>query len=191
MNLRRVLILTAVALLALPLAACGNKEAETTFGATEGAYLNVGNLTYQVQISRQLNPNDNEDKGYLVSVPEDQRELGPDQAWFAVFLIAFNETDKTATTANTFTITDTEGNLYTPLTMGADNVFAWRGGTIPGGGQLPEKDTAASNNPSVNGSMLLFKVSNDAFNNRPLVLHIEGLGDVKGKPNKASVDLDV
>jgi hypothetical protein len=188
MNLRRVLILTAVALLALPLAACGNKEAETTFGATEGAYLNVGELTYQVQISRQLNPNDNEDKGYLVDVPADQADLGPDEAWFAVFVIAFNETDEPAQTADDFTITDTEGNVYKPLTLGNSNVFAWRGGTIPGGEQLPAKDTAASNNPSVNGSMLLFKVSNDAFNNRPLQLTIQGL---EGKPLKAAVDLDV
>jgi hypothetical protein len=188
MNLRRVLILTAVALLALPLAACGNKEAESTFGATEGTYLNVGDLTYQVQISRQLNPNDNEDKGYLVAVPSDQRDLGPNEAWFAVFVIAFNEGKHAAVSANDFTISDTEGNLYKPLTVGADNVFAWRGGTVPAGGQLPERDTAASNNPSVNGSMLLFKVSNDAFNNRPLRLTIEGLG---GKPREAAVDLDV
>jgi hypothetical protein len=191
MNLRRVLILTAVALLALPLAACGSKEAETTFGATEGSYLNVGNLTYQVQISRQLNPNDPEDKGYLVAVPSDQRDLAPNEAWFAVFLIAFNETGKPAQSANTYTISDTEGNLYTPLTMGADNVFAWRGGVVPGHGQLPGRDTAASNNPSVNGSMLLFKVSTDAFNNRPLRLTIQGLGDVKDMPSKAAVDLDV
>jgi hypothetical protein len=188
MNVRRLLILTAVALLALPLAACGSKEAEITFGSTEGSYLNVGNLTYQVQISRQLNPNDAEDKGYLVDVPSDQRQLGPDEAWFAVFLIAFNETKHAAVTADQFTITDTEGNLYMPLTLGPDNIFAWRGGTIPGGGQLPEKDTAASNNPSVNGSMLLFKVSNDSFNNRPLELTIQGLS---GKPVKAAVDLDV
>jgi hypothetical protein len=188
MNLRRVLILTAVALLALPLAACGNKEAETTFGETEGAYLNVGDLTYQVQISRQLNPSDNEDKGYLVAVPSDQRELAPDEAWFAVFVIAFNEHKKDAVSANDFTVSDTEGALYKPLTLGADNVFAWRGGTVPPHGQLPEKDTAASNNPSVNGAMLLFKVKNDSFNNRPLELTISGLG---GEPAKAAVDLDV
>lgn len=188
MSLRRLLILTTVALLALPLAACGNKEAETTFGATEGSYLNVGDLTYQVQISRQLNPNDNEDKGYLVDVPADQAQLGPDEAWFAVFVIAFNEGKKDALSSSDFSITDTENNLYTPLTLGPDNVFAYRGGTVPAHGQLPAKDTAASNNPSVNGAMLLFKVKDDAFNNRPLVLTIRGL---EGKPATAAVDLDV
>jgi hypothetical protein len=188
MNLRRLVLLTAVALLALPLAACGNKESEITFGATEGTYLNVGDLTYQVQISRQLNPNDAEDKGYLVAVPADERQLAPDEAWFAVFVIAFNEGKKDAQSASGFQISDTEGNLYSPLTIGSDNVFAWRGGIVPAHGQLPAKDTAASNNPSVNGSMLLFKVKNDAFNNRPLVLTITGLS---GKPIKASVDLDV
>jgi hypothetical protein len=188
MNLRRVLILTAVALFALPLAACGNKEAETTFGPTEGSYLNVGGLTYQVQISRQLNPSDNEDKGYLVSVPADQRELGPNEAWFGVFLIAFNEGKKPAEAADDFEITDTEGNLYRPLTLGPDNVFAYRPGMVPGGSRIPVPDSAASNNPSVNGALLLFKVSNDAFNNRPLQLRIRGL---EGEPKLAAVDLDV
>src|SRR5690606_38371032 len=66
MKLRRVLALTAVSALALPLAACGNKEEVVTHGHTEGSYLNVGNLTYQVQISRQLNPADVTDRSYLI-----------------------------------------------------------------------------------------------------------------------------
>jgi hypothetical protein len=188
MNVRRVLILSAVALLALPIAACGNKEHETTFGSTEGAYLNVGDLVYQVQISRQLNPNDNEDKGYLVDVPADQRDLAPDEAWFAVFVIAFNESEKPARSVDEFTITDTEENVYRPLQLGSDNVFAYRSAVVPPAGQNPEKDTAASNNPSVNGSMLLYKVKNEAFNNRPMELKIEGLD---GEPHEAAVDLDV
>jgi hypothetical protein len=188
MNLRRVVILTAVALLALPLAACGNKETETTFGHTEGAYLNVGDLVYQVQISRQLNPNDSEDKGYLVNVPADQVDLAPDQAWFGVFVIAFNESDKAAPAASDFSITDTDGNLYQPLRLGPDNVFAYRPGVVPAAGQIPVRNSAAANNPSVNGGLLLFKVKNEAFNNRPLELKIKGL---IGEPREAAVDLDV
>lgn len=188
MKLRRLLAVLVVAVAALGLTACGNKEKETTFGATEGTYLNVGNLTYQVQISRLLNPNDNEDKAYLVDVPADERELAPDQAWFAVFVLGLNETDKPQPAITDFRITDTQDNVYTPVAIGPDNVFAYRPGTIEPGMTKPQQDTAARNNPSVNGSMLLFKVNNSTFDNRPLQLQLHAL---TGEPRSAAVDLDV
>jgi hypothetical protein len=188
MKLRRLLAVSAVAIAALGFTACGNKEKETTFGSTEGSYLNVGNLAYQVQISRLLNPNDNEDKAYLVDIPADQRQLAPDEAWFAVFVVGFNETDKPQQAITDFRITDTQDNVYTPIPIGKDNVFAYRPGIIEPGETKPQKDTAARNNPSVNGSMLLFKVKNSTFDNRPLVLTMHSLG---GEPRAASVDLDV
>ncbi len=188
MSLRRVLTLTALALLALPLAACGNKEEVTTFGHTEGAYLNVGDLTYQVQISRLLNPADNTDRDYLVDVPADQLQLGPDEQWFGVFVIAWNEGDKAVPAAQEFELTDTQENVYRPLLIGPKNVFAFRRGVIPADGQLPVLNSAASNNPSVNGGMLLFKVKNSTLDNRPLELKIHSL---TGTPREAAVDLDV
>ena len=47
-----VLVLAA----ALVVGGCGNKEETTTEAATEGIYLDVGDLKYQVQISRIINP---------------------------------------------------------------------------------------------------------------------------------------
>src|SRR4051812_10927448 len=110
MNVRRLLPLFALALLALPLAACGNKEDIHTHGETEGAYLNVGQLTYQVQISRLLNPNDTEDQGYLVDVPAAERDLAPEDAWFAVFMLVQNQQDRPAPAASDFEIVDTQNN---------------------------------------------------------------------------------
>jgi hypothetical protein len=189
MNVRRVLPLLALALLALPLAACGNKEAEITHGETEGAYLNVGDLVYQVQISRQLNPADPEDRGYLVDLPAGESELAPDEAWFAVFVKAWNEGSKPAAAATEFAVTDTVGADYHPLAIGPDNVFAYRPEDVPGNEQIPVADSAASNNPSVNGSLLLFKVKIDSFANRPLELAIHSPLDEE--PAEATVDLDV
>jgi hypothetical protein len=188
MKLRRLLAVSAVAVAALGFTACGNKEKETTFGSTEGAYLNVGNLAYQVQMSRVLNPNDNEDKGYLVAVPADQRQLAPDEAWFAVFVVGFNEGDKPQQAVTDFKITDTQNNVYTPIPIGRDNVFAYRPGVVQPGETKPEMDTAARNNSPINGSMLLFKVKNSTFDNRPMVLTLHALG---GEPRAAAVDLDV
>jgi hypothetical protein len=187
MSLRRPLALT-LALLALPLAACGNKEETITHGETEGAYLDVGDLTYQVQISRVLNPNDNEDRSYLIDVPSSEADLAPDEAWFAVFMLVQNLEQDPSDAAEDFEIVDTEENVYRPLTIGANNVFAYRGGTVEPGATLPEQDTAARNNPSVNGSLLLFKVKQDAFTNRPLELQIRAEG---ADPSEATVDLDV
>jgi hypothetical protein len=188
MNVRRLLPLLAVALLALPLAACGNKMQTHTQGETEGSYLDVGDLTYQVQISRVLNPNDNEDRGYLVDVPASERDLAPDEAWFAVFVLVQNQEKRSSPAANAFEIVDTQENVYRPLTLGPDNVFAYRGGSVPAGSTLPEPDTAARNNPSVQGALLLFKVKNFSFDNRPLELSIAQPG---AQPERATVNLDV
>ncbi|UGS37846.1 hypothetical protein [Capillimicrobium parvum] len=189
MKLRRAILLAALALFALPLAACGNKEKITTHGDTEGTYVDVGQLVYQVQISRQLNPNDPEDHGYLIDLPFGQDQLAPDEAWFAVFVKAWNEGEQVAPAANNFSIVDSQGTVYHPVPIGPDNVFAYRAGDVPSGEQLPELDTAASNNPSVQGSMVLFKVKYDTFNNRPLDLVIRA---PRGQePAVASVNLDV
>lgn len=189
MKLRRVILLAALALFALPLAACGNKEETTTHGETEGTYVNVGDLVYQVQISRQLNPNDPEDKGYLIDLPFGQDQLDPHEAWFAVFVKAWNEGEEVAPAAENFTIVDTQGTEYHPIPIGPDNVFAYRAQDVPPGEQLPELDTAAANNPSVQGSMLLFKVSYDSFDNRPLDLVIRA--PEGQEPAEASINLDV
>ena len=189
MNVRRLLSLIAMSAVALALTACGNKHETITQGETEGAYLDVGGLKYQVQISRVLNPNDNEDRAYLVDLPLSQRELAPDEAWFAVFLLVQNNNEETYDAAEEFEILDTQENVYTPLELGPDNVFAYRAGPVAPGDILPEPDTAARNNPSVNGALLLFKVKNFAFDNRPLELEIHSPGEAQ--PAQAFVDLDV
>ena len=60
--------LVLIALLATAFAGCGIDdyihEAET-----EGVYVDVGNLVYQVQLSRFLNPDDVEDREYLMGLP--------------------------------------------------------------------------------------------------------------------------
>lgn len=188
MSLRRVLALSALALLALPLAACGNKQEVTTFGHTEGSYLNVGDLTYQVQISRILNPADNTDRSYLIDLPFGEDQLAPDEAWFGVFVIAFNEGNTPHMATDEFEIVDTQENVYHPVEIGEDNVFAYRPGMIEADGQIPAIGTAASNNPSVNGGLLLFKMKNETFDNRPLELKIHA---AEGTPEEAAVDLDV
>jgi hypothetical protein len=181
----RLVTLMLVALAALTLGACGNKEKVTLHGDTEGVYVDVGGLQYQVQISRLLNPTDREDSGYLVDLPAGQ-QLGTDENWFAVFIRVQNSSDKPAPAANAYSIKDTQGNVYKPIEMGPKNVFAYRPAVLQPKDILPLPSSPAAEN-TIQGSMLLFKIPVANFQNRPLELQIPPPhGGATG-----TVDLDV
>src|SRR3954465_10666511 len=108
-----LLALTAV-VAALGLGACGNKTVSIHGGETEGIYLDVGPLKYQVEISRQLNPSIPEDRTFLSDVAQGDRKLAPDELWFAGFVRVENETDQAQSPASNYTIRDTEGNVFPP-----------------------------------------------------------------------------
>lgn len=183
----RPLLIALVALLgATTLAACGNKESTVTEAETEGPYVDAGALQYQVQLSRQLNPADEEDKGYFIGVEDPEGQVGPEETWFAVFVKVFNRTEGSHIPAKDFEIEDTVGKRYEPVEVGEDNVFAYRATQIPAGGQLPGTDDVA-NEGVIGGSMLLFKLTLDSLANRPLVFHIKSAGS----PPAAEIDLDV
>jgi hypothetical protein len=183
---RRLVTLLLVALAALALGACGNKTARTLHGSTEGIYIDVGDLKYQVQISRVLNANDREDRAYLIDLPADQ-QLGPKDNWFAVFMRVENDSDKAAPAADSYSIKDTQGNVYRPVTMGPKNVFAYRPAVLQPKDILPLPDTAAAEN-TIQGAMLLFKIPVANFQNRPLELEIPAPA---GGNETGTVDLDV
>jgi hypothetical protein len=183
---RRLVTLMLVALAAVALGACGNKEERTLHGDTEGIYIDVGDLKYQVQISRVLNPSDREDRDYLVDLPADQ-QLGSDENWFAVFMRVENDSDKAAPAASAYSIKDTQGNVYKPVAMGPKNVFAYRPATLQPKDILPLPSSAAAEG-TIQGSMLLFKIPVANFQNRPLELQIPS---PQGGGETGTVDLDV
>ena len=183
---RRLLIFVLVAVAALALGACGNKEDVTLHGSTEGIYIDVGDLKYQVQISRLLNPTDREDSGYLVDLPADQ-QLGPKENWFAVFMRVENTSDKPEQATNGYSIRDTQGNIYRPIAMGPKNVFVYRPAVLQPKDVLPYADSPAGAN-TIQGAMLLFKIPVANFQNRPLELRIP---PPNGSGPTGSVDLDV
>ena len=181
----RLLCALVALLAALAVAGCG-RENPRTHAATEGPYLDVGPLQYQVQISRQLNPADIEDRAYFVGV--EQPELPGEETWFSVWVRVWNRTQGTHPSAQKFEIEDTTGKHYEPVEIGKDNIFAYRPAFIPSGDTLPAVNSAAEQNP-IGGSLLLFKVTNESLANRPLILHIESPDGEE--PRAAEVDLDV
>jgi hypothetical protein len=186
--MRRLLASLAVAVLALAAAGCGNKQAETLHGDTEGSYLDLGGLKYQVQISRLLNPNSVEDRAYLTGLNGGQRRLPAGQQWFGVFMRVENDGDqKNVRAATDFTIADTQNNKFRPIQLAPVNVFAYRGGTLNPKDVVPPPDSP-SGQGSIQGALLLFKIPVADFENRPLELSIRS----SAAPGKtATVDLDV
>ena len=140
---RRLVTLLLVAVAALAVGACGNKESETLHGDTEGIYIDVGGLKYQVQISRVLNPTDREDRDYLVDLPAGE-QLAADENWFAVFMRVENDGDKAEPATDAYSIKDTQGNVYKPVAMGPKNVFAYRPAVLQPKDILPLPGSAAA-----------------------------------------------
>ena len=184
--MRRLLVISAAIFCALLASGCGNKEEVVTRGDTEGVYLDVDHLKYQVQISRYMNPNDVEDKSYLIGLPQSTAQPTGEETWFGVFMRVQNTTDEPQTPSNDFKIVDTQDNVYRPVPMDTKiNPFAYKADPIAGGSLLPEPDSAASEN-TIQGSLLLFKVKTDSLQNRPLELRFTGSDGTEGV-----VDLDV
>ncbi|WP_372787725.1 hypothetical protein [Paraconexibacter sp.] len=184
---RRLPILALLATASLSLAACGGVKGEVEKGETEGIQVTVGDLQYQVQISRVLNPAEVEDKGLLRGVPIAEQTLPDGTEWFAVFVQARNNRDEPHLSASRedFAIEDTLGTEFE--TVEVDNPLAYEQETVPADGMLPEPDSIASSF-NTNGSLLLFKITRAALENRPLVLIIK---DPKNPSEMAEVDLDI
>jgi hypothetical protein len=189
--LRRLSILLVVALSAIGLSACGNshdEDARVVHAETEGLYLDISGLKYQVQISRQLNASDPEDKSYLVGIPEAERRLAADEVWFGVFLRVQNTGEKAHLPAEQIQINDTQDEVFRPIPLASINSFAYRPtGPIAPKGLIPVPNSLASEGP-VQGSLVLFKLTNQALDNRPLELSIKGR---EAPLQTGIVDLDV
>jgi hypothetical protein len=161
-----LLALCLAAALALVAAGCGADSEESS--VVEGEPAEVGELSYNVQITRFLNPDDAEDAEYLVGqppAPEGKLYLG-------VFLVIENDGDEPRPSATNYTVVDTLENEYE--TIDSESSYALDvGAEVPADNQLPLPDTTpyAGFNK---GSLLIFEVDEGVSENRPLRLQIDG-----------------
>jgi hypothetical protein len=183
--------LLALALLAL--AGCGESHTKISTGTYAGEsganapYLDVGPLTYEVQLSRQLSPTDVEDSAYLQGLSPAQRALSTQQEWLGVFLQVYNRTSASHPAASGVTITDTQGNTYQPVVPEQSNGFIYGGGTVPAKGRLPVPDSVAAQG-ATQGALLLYKIQIASLDNRPLTIKIVDPSDAS---QTASAEIDV
>ena len=192
-RLRKLALLAPALIVALALGACGDSHTKVTTGTYAGEsgqnapYLNLGPLVYQVQLSRQLNPSDREDAGYLQGVPFSEGRLLPGQEWFGVFMQVYNNTDQVHKAAENITITDTQGTVYRPLAVLTTKHYIYRAVNVPSKGLLPNADTTAQFGPT-QGAMLLFKINTISLDNRPLEIKIV---NPENPSETVSAELDV
>jgi hypothetical protein len=155
----------AITALLLGVAACGEEE-ETH--VVEGEPIELGDLHFNVQLTRFLNPNDTEDAEYLEGLPAPP----PGKDYLGVFMEVENEGDDDLRlpSATGMHIEDTTGQTYEPVET--ESLFSLDlGGTIEAGSEAPETNTAARSGP-VQGAIVLFLVDKDVSNNRPLELSL-------------------
>ena len=184
---RRVSLVLAGLASAFLLAACGSGGPGTVADANnDGSYVNAGNVTYQMQISRELNRYNNEDMEYLAGVSNPR--LGPDQLWYGVFLWAKNQTDSPQMTTDSFDIVDTQGNYYFPVPIDTSvNPYAWSPQLLQPLDIEPATGSMASFGPT-QGGVVLFRLNNSVYSNRPLTLQIRLPGQTKVA---ATISLDL
>ncbi len=192
-SLRKLPLAVVAAVAVLGISACGDSHTKVTTGTYAGEsganapYLDVGPLVYQVQLSRELNPYNAEDVSYLQGLTPAQRQLGPGQEWFAVFMQVYNHTTRPHVATTNITISDTQENVYAPILPPVTNQFAYRGGVILAAGQIPEPGTIVADAPT-QGALLLYKIQIVSLDNRPLELKIV---DPLNLREYASAELDV
>jgi hypothetical protein len=181
------LVLACVAgLAAVAAAGCGNKEDKVTLAETEGIYVTVDDLKYQIQISRILNPAAPDDSHYLRGLPEGE-EPADDEVWYGIFMRVENDSDDPHPAAESFRIHDTQDDEYEPIELDpAVSDYVYEPTELQPGTLMPEPDTPAYDN-TIRGNLLLFKVPAEALGNRPLELEIES---PSGGEN-AIIDIDV
>jgi hypothetical protein len=175
MSLRRprsaAIFAVTAALAALPLAGCSLKRELKT--GREGQGIKVGGVTYNVYITRQLNPHDAEDSAYMAGENGDV----PGYYFYGVFLTACNDNEHgpPLTPTTNFSIRDTQGDRFLPLSLPKTNVFAYRPKPLAKKSCIPSAGSLAATSPTA-GALLVFKVPVIAVENRPLEFEIEGGG---------------
>jgi hypothetical protein len=189
--------LAGILALVLGLAACGGTQSHSAAGnATpvhvakannNGAYVDAGPVTYQLQISRELNQYSTEDSEYVAGLPAGTTQPTATQEWYGVFLWAKNQTPHPQLTTDNFDIVDTQGNVYYPVRLDpAINRYAWNVRKLEPLNTEPAPDSTASFGPT-QGGLLLFKLGVSAYANRPLRLQIRGPSNTL----RATISLDL
>ena len=169
----------ALVLAVLGVAGCGNdlgKEAD------EGVPIRLGDLNFNVQETRFLNPAQADDQEYLAG---QQLPTPAGKSYLGVFLEIKNEGDDPVRLPNDagMSVLDTTGAAYEAIPSDTD-FSAPLGSTLGAGDDIPAPGTAAANGPT-QGAIVLFLLDQGVSENRPLKLEI----DTEGETGEITLDI--
>ena len=164
-------VVLVFALATLGVAGCGNSLGKE---ADEGIPIQLGDLKFNVQETRFLNPAQSDDKEYLAG---QQLPTPKGKVYLGVFLTIHNSGDNPVRmpTNAQMTVVDTTGAAYQSIPSQTD--FAAPLGTpLASGADIPAPGTAAANGPT-QGALVLFLVDQNLSENRPPKLEINSSGE--------------
>lgn len=178
----------ALVVTVLLLAGCGQNVGEDPAEPRrEGLALELEGATYNVFLTRQLNPDDVEDESYTQGIGS----APPGSAYYGVFLEVCNVSEEPLQSASSFVIEDTQGNEFEPLEPVGHNSFAYEPAQVLPGDCIPPEGSVAAEGPT-SGALLVFELPIEASENRPLELKIQdGFDFTAGEPHELTFELDI
>lgn len=175
-----ILALVSALLASFALASCGESAEEGHHEVVEGEALEIGEVRYNVVLSRFLNPNLVEDGAYVEDAPPEP----PNKSYFGVFIRIENEDeDEPIPSAASYEVHDQNDRAYEPVESGSLYELEL-GALLAADGQLPEDDSPAAESPT-QGALLLFLVDDDVSEERPLEL------EVIAEDGEGTIELDI
>jgi hypothetical protein len=172
----------ALAMAALALTGCASLP---NHDAPSGTTVTQDGVAYTVEISRELNPLEPGDRALIAGLPDIASLEGEDSTLVGVFLQATNGTSGLRRAVAAPALVSAEGQSYRPLLVPAGNDYAYRGGPLSAGQEIPGPASLSAQSPE-DGAALVYRVPTDVFvTDRPFTLAF-GSG-----VHAASVQLDL
>jgi hypothetical protein len=168
-GLAALVVVAATACVFVTLAAAVVFVHRTVRATPAGTEETVGGLHYSVDNAWILNPNRKVDAQVAKGLPAAGRASGR-QLLYAVFVGVTNETDRRLPMAKDIELRDTENREYAPLRLGRANAYAYRPHVMAPQTHRPAPWTAAGSNLAAVGSMLVFRITRQAYAGGPLEL---------------------
>ena len=176
------LVSAALIAVALVLAGCGDGPPPGR-NAPDGTDVTQDGVDYAVQTSRELNPEDADDRTFLGGRQNGLDE--PGMTLVGVFLQARNDAASARRAFAAPQLVTAFGDTFEPLHLPATDAFAYRGRLLAPGAVIPGPQSLATESPE-NGAIIVYRVPTGVFvGDRPFTIRFGTNG------RAASVQLDL
>ncbi len=139
-----------------------------------GATLRIDGLGYTPQTSRLLNPSLRPDRALVAG-----RRLREGHVWFGVFLRVCNEQGAPQRSTNDLILVGAFGGTERPVDVPGNDDYDYEPERLEPDECLPPPGSVSDS--VIEGSLLLFEVTNDFLEQRPVALQVTGSSGERGR----------